>query len=333
MTRIAELTRTPSLKARIALFRQAVQAQPRSVALLCELAEALAEVGEEREAAEIFRQAYLLQPHLWAIALTNGGLSSADARKLRDYTRTLIANGVAYSPVIAALAVGEAHLGNRTEVQRLVDYDRLFRSYIMTPPDGYDQNTFSRALAAEIKSNLRFYDVPPNRAIRRGWRNSLTGSALPACSAWVRAVRREIDQYIASLAQVSDHPFPASRPGDYVLDAWAVVSNGESFHVSHMHPRAWVSGVFYVIRPPVSHDTENRRGWLEVGPPEERYGVSTAHGWGARTIAPEPGRLVLMPAYFFHGTHPMGVDEERICIAFDVMPIELAGEHPHKTSA
>jgi hypothetical protein len=32
-----------------------------------------------------------------------------------------------------------------------------------------------------------------------------------------------------------------------------------------------------------------------------------------------------MPGYFFHGTHPMGVDEERICIAFDVVPVELAG--------
>jgi Putative 2OG-Fe(II) oxygenase len=330
---VGEKTRTVPAKARIPLLRQAMQTQPRSVALLCELAEALAEVGEERNAADIFRQAHLLHPHIWTIALTDGGLSSADARKLRDYTRTLIANGAAYSPVIAALAVGEAHLGNRTEVQRLVDYDRLFRSYIMNPPDGYDQDTFSRALAAEIKSNLRFYDAPPNRAIRRGWRNSLTGSASPACSAWVQAVRREVDRYIANLAQVSDHPFPASRPADYVLDAWAVVSNGESFHVSHMHPRAWMSGVFYVIRPPVSHDTENRRGWLEVGPPEERYGVSTAHGWGACTIAPEPGRLVLMPGYFFHATHPMGVDEERICIAFDVIPTELAGGYPHAMKA
>ena len=329
MGRIAEMKRTPSPKARIALLRQAVQTQPRSAALLCELAEALAEVGEEREAADIFRRAYLIQPQVWTVALTNGRLSPADAEKLRDYTRSLIANGVAYSPVIAALAVGEAHLGNGTEVQRLVDYDRLFRSVMMNPPDGYDQTTFSRALAAEIKADLRFYDAPSNRAIRRGWRRSMTSSALPAYRAWVQAVRCEVDRYIARLPQISDHPFFTSRPADYVLDAWAVVSNGESFHLSHMHSRAWISGVFYVIRPPASHDTENRRGWLEVGPPEERYGVSTAHGWAARTIAPEPGRLVLMPGYFFHATHPMDVDEERICIAFDVIPAELAGGHPH----
>jgi hypothetical protein len=317
-------TRTLPEKARIALLQQAVRTQPQSAALLCELSETLAETGQEREAANVFRRAYLLEPNICTKALARVGF--ADAGRLRTYSRSLIDNGVAYAPVIAALAIAEAHLGDGAEVQRLVDYDRLFRSTIMDPPDGYDQDSFHGALANEIKSDLRFYDKPPNRAIRHAWRRSVTGSTLPASRAWVQAVRREVDRYIAALPQESDHPFAASRPSDYVLGAWAVVSDGASYHVSHIHVRAWMSGVYYVVRPPVSRDAASRRGWLEVGPPEERYGASAAHGWGARTIEPEPGRLVLMPGYFFHATHPMGVDEERICIAFDVMPVELAGE-------
>jgi hypothetical protein len=313
-------------KARIALLHQAVRTQPQSAALLCELAETLAETGQEREAANVFRRAYLLEPNICTKALARVG--SGDAGRLRTYSRSLIDNGVAYAPVIAALAIAEAHLGNGAEVQRLVDYDRLFRSTIMAPPDGYDRDSFYGALANEIKSDLRFYDAPPNRAIRHAWRRNITGSAQPASRAWVQAVRREVDRYIAALPHGSDHPFAASRPSDYVLGAWAVVSGGASYHVSHIHVRAWMSGVFYVIRPPVSRDAASRRGWLEVGPPEERYGVSAAQGWEARTIEPEPGRLVLMPGYFFHATHPMGVDEERICIAFDVMPAELASEDP-----
>ena len=310
--------------ARIELLRQAELLQVQSPALLCALSETLAEAGEAREAANVFRRAYLQQPDTCTNALARIGFD--DAGKLRTYSRSLIANGVAYAPVIAALAVAEAHLGNGAEVQRLVDYDRLFRSTVMAPPDGYDRDSFYAALANEIKSNLRFHDAPPDRAIRHAWRRSVTKSALPASRAWVQAIRGEVDRYIAALPQGSDHPFLASRPADYVLDAWAVVSDGASYHMPHIHPRAWMSGVFYVIRPPVSRDAASRRGWLEVGPPEELYGVSTAHGWGARTIEPEPGRLALMPGYFFHGTHPMGVDEERICIAFDVMPVELAGE-------
>jgi hypothetical protein len=313
-----------SPSARIALLRQAERMQLQSPALLYAISETLAEAGEAREAANVFRRAYLLEPDTCTNALARIGFD--DAGKLRTYSRALIDNGVAYSSIIAALAVAEARLGNAAAVRHLVDYDQLFRSTIMEPPDGYDQTSFRHELTNEIKSDLKFYDIPPNRAIRSAWRHEINGSALPASRAWVQAIRREIDRYIAALPHMPDHPFVASRPADYVLGAWAVVSNGASHHVSHFHAQAWMSGVFYVVRPPVSLDPGSRRGWLEVGPPEERYGVSTAHGWGARTIEPEPGRLVLMPGYFFHGTHPMGVDEERICIAFDVLPIELAGE-------
>lgn len=319
------MTRELPAKARVALLRQAVRTQPQSAPLLCELSAVLANAGEAREAASLFCQAYLSQPRICAKALASAEF--ADAGKLRDYARVLIDNGVAYSMVIAALAIGEARSGNRAAVQLLVDYDRLFRSSIMQPPDGYDQESFCRALADEIKSDLTFDDAPPNRAIRRAWHHSLTRTALPTCRAWLQAVRREVDRYIAALPE-TDHPFSASRPAEYVLNAWGLVSDGASYHAPHIHVRAWLSGVFYVVRPPVSRDADRRCGWLEVGPPEELYGVSTAHGWGARTIEPEPGCLVLMPGYFFHGTHPMGVDQERICIAVDVVPVELAGANP-----
>ena len=120
--------------ARIALLRQAERMQLQSPALLCALSETLAEAGEVREAANVFRRAYLQQPDTCTNALARIGFD--DAGKLRTYSRSLIDNGVAYSSVIAALAVAEARLGNTAAVRRLVDYDRLFRSTVMDPPDG-----------------------------------------------------------------------------------------------------------------------------------------------------------------------------------------------------
>jgi len=215
-------------------------------------------------------------------------------------------------------------LGNVRAVERLLDYDRFVRNFVMDTPGGWSRTDFHHELAAEIRSDLRFDDAPPERAIRRAWRKDhMMDSHLPASRAWAAAIRREVARYIATLPHNSGHPFIASRPDDYVVGAWGVVSNGESHHVSHIHGRAWMSGVYYVVRPPVSHEAGSQRGWLEIGPPE-LYGVSTGHGWPTRKIEPEPGTLVLMPAYFFHSTRAFAADEERICIAFDVMLAELA---------
>ena len=72
----------------------------------------------------------------------------------------------------------------------------------------------------------------------------------------------------------------------------------------------------------LAREANSDRGWLRVGPPSE-HRISGASGWQTRMVAPEPGTLVLMPGYFFHDTSPMGVDQERICIAFDVTPREF----------
>lgn len=315
---------TPRLQAKVDLLRRAASQRSPAPALLFALAAALIDTREKREAADVFRRAYQLQP--WACPLLSVGKNptSAEIAVLRDQAETLIGQGVAYSSVIAALAVAEAHGGHPATVERLVDYDRFFRAATMAAPDGRDQAAFTSALAAEIKTDLEYHDKPAGRAIRHAWRRSITmGSSGPAAKSWFKSVRSEIDAYIAALPQDRDHPFIGSRPADYRVGAWAVVSSGDSFHKPHMHPSAWLSGVYYVVCPEISRVNGSRRGWLKLGPPT-KYGVSTQQGWRERMIAPEPGTLVLMPSYFFHGTEPMGVDEERICIAFDVLPAEMA---------
>jgi hypothetical protein len=311
-------------QAKIALLRQAVAAEPQSPKLLYDLAKALADAGDHRASADAFRRAYVLQPTPPTFGRATAEAHGSDVSSIRDRAEALLRNGAVYSSVIAELALSEAQLGNVSEVRRLVDFDRFFRAYLVDAPSGYDRNRFNRELASQIKSDLKFYDSPEDWAIRRGWRNDrVLTSHLPAWRAWVRMIRREVDRYIAGLPRDADHPFLASRPADYAIGAWAVVSNGESFHRPHVHPEAWVSGVYYVTRPAVSLEPDGRVGWLRVGPPED-LGVTAAHGWAERYVEPEPGNLVLMPGYFFHGTRPMNVDQERICVAFDIKPIELA---------
>jgi hypothetical protein len=316
------ITALNSPDAKIALLRQALSANPQSQLLSLRLAEALIDKGDTQAAAELFRRAYLLKPFIW------NGRPGANPQTQRDDAFAMIKHGAIFSSTISALAVGEARLGHKEEVQKLVNYDLLFRDFIMDPPSGYGRADFNRAFAAEIKSDLTFYGEPAKRAIRNAWRHdSVMRSNQPACTAFTASIQREVLRYIADLPRWTGHPFLDSRPADFVLRGWAVVSDGKSHHKSHIHPFAWASGVYYVLEPPTSKEQCSDRGWLHIGPPEN-LGVFAEHGWAQRLIAPKAGRLVIMPGYFYHHTRPMGVDEERICVAFDVVPQELAIASP-----
>jgi hypothetical protein len=309
---------------KVDLLRQAVRQQPGSSELLYQLSATLAEAGQDQESAKAFLEAYLIKPQVRPVLEKRPeAVPGENARRLRDRARSLVAHGVVFTPVIAALAQAEALLGNEAEVRRLVDFDRFFRSYPMQAPNGLAKASFNSELASEVRSNLKFYDAPGDRAIRKAWRNNvLFSEKFPLAWSLSLALREEVKRYLKDLPIEPGHPFLAARPAEFGIEGWGVVSSHDSHHKMHVHERAWLSGVYYVVRPPSSREPGTRRGWLRVGPPDD---VTEGGHWDARSIEPEPGNLVLMPGYFFHGTQPMGVEEERICIAFDVVPAELAG--------
>ena len=307
---------------RAALLRQAVSQQPGSSELLYQLSAALAEAGSHRESARVFKEAYLLKPQVRPVLERRPESAPGEnARRLRNRAGSLIEHGVVFTPVIAAFAQAEALLGADAEVRKLVDFGRFFRCYSMPAPNGLPPADFNTRLAAEVRSNLKFYDAPGDRAIRKAWRNNvLFSEQFPLAWSLSLALREEVKRYMHALPSEPGHPFLDARPGEFVIEGWGVVSSHDSHHQMHVHERAWMSGVYYVVRPPSSREPGSRKGWLTVGPPD---GVPEGGPWDTRSIEPEPGNLVLMPGYFYHGTRPMGVDEERICIAFDVVPTEL----------
>jgi hypothetical protein len=43
--------------------------------------------------------------------------------------------------------------------------------------------------------------------------------------------------------------------------------------------------------------------------------------WPLRSIEPRLGWVVLFPSYSYHHTVPTGVDDTRVSVAFDVLPL------------
>ena len=84
---------------------------------------------------------------------------------------------------------------------------------------------------------------------------------------------------------------------------------------AHVH-QGWLSGTFYVRVPAKK---ENDAGNIEF----------TLHAWDLpvvrddfprRIVATKPGRLVLFPSSLPHRVLPFSEGQERISIAFDIIP-------------
>ena len=61
---------------------------------------------------------------------------------------------------------------------------------------------------------------------------------------------------------------------------------------------------------------------LQFGEPDFDCGLRDAV---RMRVQPRPGRLVLFPSLFWHGTSPFSEQATRLTIAFDVMPPEATG--------
>ena len=60
-------------------------------------------------------------------------------------------------------------------------------------------------------------------------------------------------------------------------------------------------------------------GWIEFGRPQD-HPMSKAEPQ-LRSYQPHEGMVVLFPSYFYHHTEPFESQEQRISIAFDIVPL------------
>lgn len=288
---------------------------------LTALSEQLADQAAYDDYARFVRCTFAFKPFRAPLFPLDGSpVTTEKLTSIRDRAQALIDRRVVFPTVVAALAFAEAKLGNKAAAEWLVDYDRFFLVRDSVVPADFVGDFFSE-LAEEVRTKLKFLGAakPGKQAIHKAWRHdNVLDLDLPACRALKRELRRRIDRFIADLPADDSHPLIKSRPADYTINSWAVVSSGEGHLRPHIHPRAWMSGVFYIVRPQVSIDSSDHRGWFKSSPPD---GLSPSSGWDERFVAPEPGRLLLMPGYFYHSTEPSGADQERMCIAFDVCSI------------
>lgn len=285
---------------------------------------ALQLVGRLEEAIEALRCAAAIDPN-YPDACTN--LADAFVEK-GDFDAAIAAcNGYLLrhpgdSGVLASKLIAHGERGDEAAVESLADFDRFLWPHRPAVPEPFaDAETLNDALAAHLRAHPTLVEAPASHATRSGKHTGdLLGDGNAAVAAFRAMVDGAVSNYIERLGDDPSHPFVANAPPGWRLTVWSIVLNGRGGHqAAHIHPSAWLSGVYYARVPEIVNDPKaGQAGWIEFGQPGEEY--YWRRGLPVRAIRPEPGLMVLFPSYFFHRTIPYEDESERISIAFDVLP-------------
>ncbi len=274
------------------------------------------------EAAAFFRTAIAAEPdsafhrHQFGFALLSAGaapdaLSQFEAALVRGPFDQLALGGL-------ALALRQEHDGRYGD---LVDFGRYVRTYEIETPAGYgDLGSFNLALAGEL-NRLHTSKVEPLEQTLRGGTQTI-GRLFAQPAGPIGGVRRSIDaaivDYIKSVPDDAAHPLSARKSDGFsYAGSWSCRLRSAGFHTNHVHPQGWISSAYYASLPGVVADEAGKQGWFKLGESNLALGERDCP---ERLIKPEVGLLVLFPSFYWHGTVPFTAPEDRLTVAFDVVP-------------
>ena len=308
-------------QAAVAAFQQSIAINPNFAEAHYNLGNARRETRDLNEASRSYLRALEVRPE-FAGARTNLGitrLEQDDPRAALDAFNQNLRQDPYSSGDLAHKAVALHQLGEVQSARELVDLDRFIRAIQLEAPHGFsDLEEFNSALAEHVCTHPTLRTDPVSHATRLG---KHSGELLPSTEGPMlgleQTIRGVVEDYVQALGPDPEHPFVAGLPKQWTLTAWAVVLEAQGHQIPHIHPSAWLSGVYYVEVPNVVRTQGERWGWLEFGRPDDK--VPLRLDPEVKLFQPREGLMVLFPSYFFHRTIPFEAAGRRISIAFDVM--------------
>ena len=128
----------------------------------------------------------------------------------------------------------------------------------------------------------------------------------------------EVDKYRTHF-QNSNEGFIRLWPPSYEIRGWLVCMESGGKLSPHMHDNSWLTGSIYINIPTkLERDSGNL-----VLCPHDQCDHSKDQSGKFRIIEVETGMLCLFPASLHHYTIPFKAKENRIVLAFDVIPVPL----------
>jgi uncharacterized protein (TIGR02466 family) len=322
------------LLGRIGRFEEAIEPHRRAArafqgdpSIAYDLGYALAVTGRETEALKVLGRALEANPQttdfMTMIALAH--FRNGDAESALAYAEQALEAQPGDNTALAYKAMALNELGRLDEARPIYDIDRLVMADVVEAPDGFNAVAeFNSAFEDLVRQHHSLEHSPLNRSLSGGQSTrELLDSDAPAALGFRQIIEQAVARYTELNPVDADHPFLARRPERTEIACWANIIQGGGFQDVHFHPPSWLSGVYYPKLPAAVADAARQpEGWLEFG--RAYYMLNAKAEAPVRLVQPEEGLIVLFPAYFGHRTIPFESDEERISVAFDVMPADAA---------
>jgi tetratricopeptide (TPR) repeat protein len=318
-TVLAALGRTEDA---IAAQQKALEINPDYPEALVEMGRGFRKIKRSDDAIAAFKRAIAIKPSFdnGLFFLSIALLERENPKEMLEVCDTHLERNPGNVRMLALKAIALNDLGMHDALNALCDYDRFLRPKQFEAPAGYDS-------LADFNADFeRYVCAHPTLAFERSGHATRFGGHTgdlflkPGGPAQVfeGMVRSTVEDYMNALPDEPDHPYLGSRPRKWRLQAWAVVMDTKGHQLPHIHPAAWVSGVYYVKVPAVTDSEGSQEGWIEFGKPEPSLRCTVEPE--LKRYKPEEGLMFLFPSYFYHHTVPFETAERRISIAFDVVP-------------
>ena len=187
----------------------------------------------------------------------------------------------------------------KTTLSRNYDFENLFRKPALS-------------ILENRKVSIRYQSLLNNAEQTSG--NILTGGSYFSDQA-SNAIRLEIDKYRRKF-ESRNEGLILNWPDEYNISGWLVrYKNGGSVS-PHIHETGWLSGSIYINVP---KSTGPNDGNLFVSLDDKEY-EQRGNLTNGKIIEVQTGTLCLFPASLHHCTIPFNSPEERIVLAFDIIP-------------
>lgn len=303
----------------IGVFEDLFGSTPDDVDVIAGYAEALESAGRSSDIAALYTSVIDGKPAAPEPYTEIGKrhLEAGDAVTAFDTVSEAVSRFPGDTGALAIQVISAIAAGKDSVVDTLHDFDGLMARVNVEAPSGWSSVAeFNSALSTHVRNHPSVAFAPEDHATQDGYHTGeLLLEPMGPVSGLEELIRGAVDGYLKDHPVDPGHPFLARHPGQFGLNIWAIILQESGHQIPHIHPAAWISGVYYPRLPDVIDKTDTS-GWIEFGRAPDQFSCGVEGD--VITIQPQEGLMILFPSYMYHRTIPFAGTGTRISVAFDV---------------